>query len=187
VAAVTALWFALYRNLPTYPPSLGLPLAVVALLFLAALALFHRIHGNMWPGIAQFGFIVSAVGLGSWIVGGPLNALGLQATAPPSVWGRFALELIAGPQPGWGLFSVGLVPIGLAAIRGRLSVPMQLLLPLGCLFVLGTPLKYLLGERTGGLTVLIGFGVGWLAIGALLLSEASESEPANRDWIRRRR
>lgn len=186
-AAVAALWFALYHNLPTYPPSLGLPLAIVAVLFLSALALVHRIHGNMWLGIAQFGFIVSAAGLSWWIVGGTLNALGLQATDPPSVWGRFALELIARPQPGWGLFSVGLIPIGFAAIRSRLSLPMRLLLPLGCLFVLGPLLKNLLGERTGGLTVLIAFGVGWLAIGALLLSEASESEPANRDWSRRRR
>ena len=186
-AAVTALWFTLYRNLPTYPPSLGLPLAIVAMLFLSALALLRRMHENTWPGIAQFGFIVSAVGLGTWIVGGTLNALGLQSTDSPSVWGRFALELITRPQPGWGLFSAGLIPIGLAAIRKRLSLPMQLLLPLGCLFILGPPLKSLLGERTGGLTVLIGFGVGWLAIGALLLSEAGESEPAQRDWSRRRR
>jgi hypothetical protein len=92
----------------------------------------------------------------------------------------------AAGQPGWGLFSVGLIPIGLAAIRKRLSLPMQLLLPLGCLFILGPPLKSLLGERTGGLTVLIGFGVGWLAIAALLLSEAGDSEPAHRDWSRRR-
>jgi hypothetical protein len=77
---VTALWFTLYRNLPTYPPSLGLPLAIVAMLFLGALALLRRMHGNTWPGIAQFGFIVSAVGLGTWIVGGMLNALGLQST-----------------------------------------------------------------------------------------------------------
>jgi hypothetical protein len=32
-----------------------------------------------------------------------------------------------------------------------------------------------------------GFGVGWLAIGALLLSEGSESKPANLDCSRRRR
>jgi hypothetical protein len=97
------------------------------------------------------------------------------------------VELIAQPQPGWGLFSVGLIPIGLAAIRKRLPLPMQLLLPLGCLFVFGSPLKYVLGERTGGLTVLIGFGVGWLAVCALLLSEASQSQSANRDSGRRRR
>ena len=171
-AAVTALWFTLYCNLPTYPPGLGLPLAAAAILFLSALALFYQMHGNMWPGIAQFGFIVSAVGLGLWIVGGALNELGLQATDPPSVWGRFALELIARPQPGWGLFSVGLIPIGLAAFSRKLSLSLQLLLPLGGLLVLGPPLKYVLGDRTGGLTVLIAFGVGWLAIAALLLFEA---------------
>ena len=138
-------------------------------------------HQSTWPGIAQFGFIVSAAGLGTWIVGGTLNALGLRLTASPSVWRRLALELIAQPQPGWGLFSVGLIPIGLAAIRRKWSLPMQLLLPLGCLFILGHPLKYLLGERTGGLTLLIGFGLGWLTVGALLLSEASGSEPAVRN------
>ena len=170
-AAVAALWFALYRSLPTYPPSLGFPLAIVALLFLTALALLRRMHGDVWPGIARFGFIVSAIGLDSWIVGGTLNALGLQTTDPESVWGRFALGLIARPQHGWGLFSVGLIPIGVAAIRRRLSLPMRYLLPLGGLLVLGPPLKYFLGERTGGLTVLVAFGVGWLAIGALLLFE----------------
>jgi len=170
-AAVTALWVTLYRDLPTYPPSLGFPLAIVAMLFLSALALLRRMHANMWPGIAQFGFVVSAVGLGLWIVGGTLNELGLQTTDPGSVWGRFARGLIAQPQPGWGLFSVGLIPIGLAAIKRRLSLPMRFLLPLGGLFVLGLPLKYFLGERTGGLTVLVAFGVGWLAIGALLLFE----------------
>ena len=74
----------------------------------------------MWPGIAQFGFIVSVVGLGSWIVGGTVNVFDLQATDPSSIWGRFALGLIARPQPGWGLFSVGLIPIGLAATARRL-------------------------------------------------------------------
>ena len=87
VAAVTALWVTLYRSLPTYPPSLGLPLAIVAVLFLSALALLHRMHGNMWPGIAQFGFVISAVGLGLWIIGGTLNDLGLRTTDPGSVWG----------------------------------------------------------------------------------------------------
>jgi hypothetical protein len=174
-AAVTALWITLYRNLPKYPPSLGFSLAIVAMLFLSALALLRRMHGNMWPGIAQFGFIISAVGLGSWIVGGTLNALGLQTTDSGSVWERFALGLIAQPQPGWGLFSVGLIPIGVAAIRRRLSLPMRFLLPLGGLFALGPPLKYFLGERTGGLTVLVAFGVGWLVIGALLLFEAERA------------
>ena len=170
-AAVTALWFTLYRSLPTYPPSLGFPLAIVAALFLSALVLLRQMHGNVWPGIAQFGFVISAVGLGSWIVGGTLNELGLQTTDPGSVWGRFALSLVAQPQPGWGLFSVGLIPIGLAAIRRRMSLPMRFLLPLGGLFALGPPLKYFLGERTGGLAVLVAFGVGWLAIGSLLLFE----------------
>jgi hypothetical protein len=55
-----------------------------------------------------------------------------------------------------------------------------LLLPLGGLLLLGEPLKYFLGERTGGLTVLVAFGLGWLAIGALLLFEnrAVESRAA---------
>ena len=52
-----------------------------------------------------------------------------------------------------------------------MSLPMRFLLPLGGLFILGPPLKYFLGERTGGLTVLVVFGVGWLAIGALLVFE----------------
>jgi hypothetical protein len=50
---------------------------------------------------------------------------------------------------------------------------MRLLLPLGCLFLLGAPLKYLLSERTGGLIVLVAFGIGWLLVGGLLLSQAS--------------
>jgi hypothetical protein len=168
---VSVFWFTLYRSLPMYPPSLGLPLAVAAILFLCALALLHRMHGHLWPGIAQFGFIVSAIGLGLWIVGGTLNALGPQSADPSSVWKRFALEIIARPQAGWGLFSVGLIPIGLAAIRSRLSLPMRFLLPVGALLLIGPPLKYFLGERTGGLTVLVAFGMGWLAIGVLLVFE----------------
>ena len=50
---------------------------------------------------------------------------------------------------------------------------MRLLLPLGSLLLLGEPLKYFLGQRTGGVTVLVAFGVGWLAIGALLLFETA--------------
>jgi hypothetical protein len=61
----------------------------------------------------------------------------------------------------------------MAAFRSRLSLPMRCLLPLGGLFLLGEPLKYALGERTGGLTVLLAFGAGWLAIGALLLRDGS--------------
>jgi len=48
--AVTVFWFTLYRNFTTYPPGLGLPLAIVAIFFLTALALFRRIHGSMWRG-----------------------------------------------------------------------------------------------------------------------------------------
>ena len=156
-AAVSAFWFTLYRSLPTYPPSLGLPLAFVATLFFIALALLHRMHAGLWPWLAQFGFILSAVGLGVWIVGGTLNTFGLP------------IAFIAQPQPGWGLFCVGLMTIGVAAIRGRLSLPIRCLLPLGGLFLLGEPLKYAFGERTGGLMVLLAFGAGWLAIGVLLL------------------
>jgi hypothetical protein len=160
-AAVSALWVTLYGSLPAYPPSLELPLAVTAILFLTALILLHRMHTPAWPGIAQFGFIVSAIGLVLWIVGGTLNALGQRLT-----------DVIARPQIGWGLFCVGLMPIGVGAIRSRLSVWMRLLLPLGGLFLVGEPLKYLLGERTGGLTVLVAFGVGWLVIGLLLVVES---------------
>jgi hypothetical protein len=171
-AAAIAVWFTLYRSLPTYPPRLGWPLAVAAILFLSALILLHRLHRHAWPGIAQLGFIVSAAGLAAWIVGGFLNALGLRPGEPDSIWGRFALELIAQPQPGWGLFSVGLIPIGLIAIRSPLSLPMRFLFSLGALFILGMPLKYVLGERVGGLIVLFAFGAGWLAVGALLLVES---------------
>jgi hypothetical protein len=174
VAAVSAFWFALYRSLPTYPPALGLPLAVAAILFLITLAVLHRIH--VWPGLAQFGFLVSAAGLAAWVVGGCLNALGLRPGQPDSVWARFALELIAQPQPGWGLFSVGLIPIGLAAIRSPLSLSMRLLFSLGALFILGMPLKYFLGERVGGLIALFAFGVGWLSIGVLLLLESKRDK-----------
>ena len=173
--AVAVLWFTLYRTFPAYPPSLGLPLALVAAFFLSALVLVHRIHRKNWPGLAQFGFVISAIGLGLWTIGGTMNALGLQPPGQESLWGRFARELLAQPQPGWGLFCAGLMPIGLAAFRRRLPLPVQLLLPLGGLLVLGLPLKYVLGERAGGLTVLIAFGAGWLAIAALLLSEASET------------
>jgi len=93
--------------------------------------------------------------------GGTLSALGQRPA-----------DFIARPQVGWGLFSVGLIPIGVAAITRRLSLPVRLMLPVGGLFLLGEPLKYSLGERTGGVTVLVAFGVGWLAIGALLLFEA---------------
>ena len=169
MAAVSALWFTLYRSLPAYPPSQGLPLAIAAILFLIVLALLHQMRASAWPGIAQFGFIVSALGLATWIVGGTLSALDVQIADPDSTWQRFALWLIARPQPGWGLFSVGLIPIGFGAIKSQLSLPMRLLLPLGAHFLLGLPLKYIVGDRGGGLTILVLFGLGWLAIGVLLL------------------
>jgi hypothetical protein len=179
VAAVSAFWFTLYRSLPAYPPSQGWPLAIAAILFLIVLVLFQRMHAGAWPVIAQFGFIVSALGLGTWIVGGTWNAAGLQITDADSVWGQFVLGLITRPQPGWGLFSVGLIPIGFAAIRSRLSLPMRFLLPLGGCFLLGLPLKYVLGDRAGGLTILVLFGLGWLAIGALLLLETERVSENN--------
>jgi hypothetical protein len=159
--AVLAFWLTLYISLPTYPPSLGLPLAFVAILFLITLALLHQTHADLWPRLAQVGFIISAVGLGLWVVGGTLNTFGRQ------------IALIAQPQPGWGLLCVGLMTIGLAAIRSRLSLAMRCLLPLGGLFLLGEPLKYVLGAQAGGLTVLFAFGAGWLAIGVLLLRDRS--------------
>lgn len=90
VAAVSIFWFALYDSLPIYPPGLGLSLAVAAILFLTVLVLLHRMHTHVWPGIGKFGFIVSAIGLGVWIVGGTLNALGQQPA-----------DSIARPQVGW--------------------------------------------------------------------------------------
>jgi hypothetical protein len=128
-------------------------------------------HRERWPGLARFGFIVSVIGLGTWIVGGTLNGIGTTFSDAGSIRTRFATELISQPQPGWGLFSVALIPIGVAAVKSRLPLSMRLLLPLGGLFLLGPPLKYVLDERNGGLTVLAVFGVGWLAIVALLLLE----------------
>ena len=175
--AVAILWFTLYQAAPLYPPRLEWPLALAAVFFLCGVALLHRLHGHMWPRIAQFGFAVSAIGLALWTVGGAMNTLAVRAPGAQSALGRFALELLAQPQPGWGLFCVGLVPIGFGAIRKKLPLPMQLLLPLGCLFLLGPPLKYLFGENTGGMIVFAGFGVGWLAIGALLLVDADRRTP----------
>lgn len=157
VVAVATLWATLYRSLPQYPPRLGLSLAAVATLFLIALTLMRRMHRGEWPGIAQFGFIVSAVGLGLWLVGGTLNTLGLPSG-----------EVIARPQAGWGLFSIGLVPIGIAAVQRRWSLPIRLFLPLGALFLLGEPLKALPGERAGGMTIFVAFGVLWLVVAVLL-------------------
>jgi hypothetical protein len=165
------LWLALYRTLPVYPPRLGLPLVIVAALFLGVLVSIYRMHANAWPGTARFGFIVSAIGLGAWIVGGTVNVLAVTAGSG-SAGARVALQLVAQPQTGWGLFNVGLVAIGVAAITKKLSPPLRLLLPIGSLFLLGEPLKYILGERTGGVTVLVAFGVGWLALSALLVLDA---------------
>jgi hypothetical protein len=163
--AVAVFWFALYRDAPLYPPRLEWPIAVAAVFFLCAVTLIHQLHATVWPGIAQFGFVVSAVGLVLWMTGGAMSS--------------FARLLL---QPGWGLFCVGLIPIGVGAIRQKLSLSMRLLLPLGCLFFFGPPLKYLLGDRAGGLIVLVAFGVGWLTIGALLLFE-SDTDGHDRDAI----
>jgi hypothetical protein len=168
--AVAALWLALYRS-PMYSPALGLLLAIAGAFFFCALVLLYRIHAHEWPGIARLGFAISAIGVGLWIAGGTMNGLGVQGTESRSAMGRFMLEVLRGPQAGWGLLCVGLIPIGVAAFITRLSLPMRLLLPVGSLFVLGPPLKYLLGEQAGGMAVLVAFGVGWLAIGALLLAE----------------
>lgn len=115
--------------------------------------LLHQIHPREWPGLALFGFAISTAGLGSWIVA----------------------DTIRGLQVGWGLFCVGLIPIGVAAITSRLSLPARLLLPLGSLLFLETPLKYLLGERAGGTTILATFGLGWLAIALLLFLESDRT------------
>jgi hypothetical protein len=75
------------------------------------------------------------------------------------------------------LFCVGLVPIGVAATTARLSLPMRLLLPIGGLFALGPPLKHLLGDQAGGMTVLAAFGAGWLATAILLFLESRGHVP----------
>lgn len=129
-------------------------------------SLIRRRHRDQWPGLAQFGFGVSAAGLGLWIVGGLLNALGVTVA-----------EFVAHPQVGWGLFSVGLVPIGVTAIRRAWPVAFWLLLPLGVLFISGELMKQRLGERAGGLTVFVMFGVLWLMVAALL-SRAGTQEDA---------
>jgi hypothetical protein len=118
------------------------------------MVLLHQIHSREWSGLARFGFAISAAGLGLWIVGGTTRGL----------------------QIGWGLFCVGLISIGVAAIVTRLSLPPRLLLPLGSLLFLEVPLKYLLGERAGGTTILATFGLGWLAIGLLLLLESGRAQ-----------
>lgn len=159
--AVAAFWLGVYSDAPMYPPRLAWQFAVAAIFFLSALALLHQLHRSVWPGIALFGFAVSAVGLALWMAGGAMNTLGLRVPEP-----------LGQPQPGWGMFCVGLIPVGLGAMMKKLSLPIQLLLPLGCLFLLGPPLKYLSSERTGGMIVLVAFGIGWLVIGGLLLFEA---------------
>ena len=174
--AVVMFEIALYRS-ETYPPALGLSLAIVGTLFLGALALLHQIHAQEWSGLARFGFAISAAGLGVWIVGGAMNALGLLRVDSQSTVTRFMLEVVRGPQAGWGLFCVGLVPIGVAATTARLSLPMRLLLPIGGLFALGPPLKYLLGDQVGGMTVLAAFGAGWLISAILLFLESKGRLP----------
>jgi len=119
-------------------------------LFLSAMVLLHQIHDREWRGLAGFGFAISAGGLSLWIFGGTIGGL----------------------QAGWGLFCAGLIAIGAGAIMNRLSLPARLLLPIGSLLLLEAPLKYLLGERTGGLTILSAFGLGWLAVGILLFRES---------------
>ena len=175
-SAVTAFLLTLYRS-ATYPPALGLSLAVAGALFLCSLVLLHQIHAREWPGLAHLGFAISAVGLGLWVVGGTMRELDISGIKPDSVVGRFILEVLRGPQAGWGLFCLGLVPIGAAAITKGLSLPVRLLLPLGSPLLLEAPLKYLLGERAGGLTILAAFGLGWLAVGILVLLENHGPSP----------
>jgi hypothetical protein len=91
VAAVLGLWATLYDSLPAYPPTLGPSLAAVAFLFLTALILIRRRQRDDWPGLAQVGLVVSAVGLVFWIAGGVLNALDVSVT-----------EFVAHLQVGWG-------------------------------------------------------------------------------------
>jgi hypothetical protein len=172
IAVAVALWFTLYRDAPAYPPRMQASLAAAAVSFLVVLVLLYRIGRGRWRGIAVAGFAVSAAGLALWAAGGTLSTMSVRAGDQDSTWGRLALELLTRPQPGWGLFCIGLIPIGLGATTARLPLPLRLLLPLGGLFVAGEPLKYFLGETQGGMAVLIAFGLGWLAIGALLLSGA---------------
>lgn len=147
-SAVIALWLTLYRS-ETYPPLPGPSLATAGALFLIAMVLLYRIHRREWPRLAKFGFAISVAGLGLWMVGGTLREL----------------------QVGWGLFCVGLIPIGVTAITKGLSLPVRVLLPLGSPLLLEAPLKYLLGERTGGLTIFAAFGLGWLVVSVLLFLE----------------
>jgi len=169
--AVATLWFALYES-PTYPPRLGSSLAFAGAFFLIALVLLYRIHANERPGIARLGLAISAAGLGLWIVGGTMSGLGLREVESQSMMGRFLLEILRGPQAGWGLFCVGMLLIGVAAITARLSLAMRMLLPVGALFVLGLPLKYLIGDQAGGVTIFVAFGAGWLVIAIVLLLES---------------
>lgn len=189
IAAVILGWLTLYRALPAYPPRLGPLLSIVAILFFVSLALIRRIHLDEWPGLAHFGFFVSGIGLILLIVGCGVVAVELQLPVrvqPRPVWLQFIVELLNSPQPGWGLFCVGLVPIGVGAMRKGLSLSVQLLAALGGLFLLGPPVKYLLGTRTGGLSMLAGFGAVWLVVVGLVFSERRETRPPNRAWSRRR-
>jgi hypothetical protein len=174
IAAAFLIWLALYRAFPAYPPRLGPLLAIAAILFFVSLAWIRRIHLDAWPGLAQFGFFVSGVGLILLIVGGGAVVVGLRLPArvdPLPVWLRFTVELLNSPQPGWGLFCVGLIPVGAGAIRKGLPLSVQLLAVLGALFLLGPPVKYLLGTRTGGLSILAAFGAVWVVVVGLVFSE----------------
>ncbi len=147
--AVIVLEFTLYTSEP-YPPRPGPLFAVAGALFICAMVLLHQMHAREWPGLARFGFAISALGLGLWIAGGTLREL----------------------QVGWGLFCAGLMAIGTGSIMKQLPVHARLLLPIGSLLFLEVPMKYLLGERTGGLTIFAAFGLGWLAVSILLFFQA---------------
>lgn len=151
---VIVLELTLYTS-ESYPPRTWPWLALAGALFLSAMALLHQSRAHKWPGLARFGFPISALGLVLWIVGDTIREL----------------------QVGWGLFCVGLIPIGVAAITNRLPLSIRLLLPMGSLLLLETPVKYLLGERTGGLTIFTAFGLGWLAVGFLLFLEHGHNAP----------
>jgi hypothetical protein len=148
-------------------------------MFLCALTLLHRIHTHHWPAIARFGFVISVVGLGLWIVGGTMNGLGVRGVEPQSAGGRFIFEVLRTPQAGWGLFGVGLIPIGVAGIANQRLRATRFLLPAGSLILLELPIKSVLGERPGGLAILTAFGLGWLAVATLLFVESKRRAPTS--------
>ena len=177
---VATMWISLYRAYPTYPPPLEWSLSFAGGLFLVSLALMHRIHRGQWPGVARAGFVVSQFGSCLWGIGGiPVvhHLLLAQATRESRVM-EFIIELLKQPQPGWGLLCAGLIPIGYGAIKARLSLPARVLMPLGGLLLLGEPLKYWLGTREGGLSILVAFGAGWLVVAVCLLVDDFRTTPA---------